>query len=85
MPTDCLKWNKRAINQACDTMGLRNAIIYGAEASWMLSARPKLARRTKGVQGTNPETLEIPRFTGDDSQSMNGRSGGDHSICNQVI
>ncbi len=29
---DCLRWNKRSINQAFETMGLRNAIAYGAEA-----------------------------------------------------
>jgi len=35
---DCLKWNKRAINQAFETMGLRNAIMYGAEASAIMDA-----------------------------------------------
>jgi enoyl-CoA hydratase/carnithine racemase len=29
---ECLQWNKRSINQAFETMGLRNAIMYGAEA-----------------------------------------------------
>ena len=29
---DCLKWNKRAINQTFETMGLRAAIQYGSEA-----------------------------------------------------
>ncbi|MFI4994390.1 MAG: enoyl-CoA hydratase/isomerase family protein [Hyphomicrobiales bacterium] len=29
---DCLRWNKRAINQTFENMGLRNAIQYGAEA-----------------------------------------------------
>src|SRR5690242_17565809 len=35
---DCLKWNKRAINQTFETMGLRNAIQYGAEACAILDA-----------------------------------------------
>jgi enoyl-CoA hydratase/carnithine racemase len=35
---DCLKWNKRSINQAFETMGLRNAITYGAEASAIMDA-----------------------------------------------
>ena len=35
---DCLKWNKRAINQTFETMGLRNAIMYGAEACAMMDA-----------------------------------------------
>lgn len=29
---ECLKWNKRVINQTYEIMGLRNAIQYGAEA-----------------------------------------------------
>jgi enoyl-CoA hydratase/carnithine racemase len=35
---DCLKWNKRTINQTFETMGLRNAIQYGAEACAILDA-----------------------------------------------
>ena len=35
---DCLKWNKRSVNQAFETMGLRNAINYGAEASAIMDA-----------------------------------------------
>lgn len=35
---DCLKWNKRSINQAFETMGLRNAIMYGAEASAIMDS-----------------------------------------------
>jgi enoyl-CoA hydratase/carnithine racemase len=35
---DCLRWNKRAINQTFETMGLRNAIQYGAEASAIMDA-----------------------------------------------
>jgi enoyl-CoA hydratase/carnithine racemase len=35
---DCLKWNKRSINQAFETMGLRNAIMYSAEASAIMDA-----------------------------------------------
>jgi enoyl-CoA hydratase/carnithine racemase len=35
---DCLKWNKRSINHAFETMGLRNAIMYGAEASAIMDA-----------------------------------------------
>jgi enoyl-CoA hydratase/carnithine racemase len=35
---DCLKWNKRSVNQAFETMGLRNAIMYGAEASAIMDA-----------------------------------------------
>jgi hypothetical protein len=35
---DCLKWNKRSVNQAFETMGLRNAIAYGAEASAIMDS-----------------------------------------------
>jgi enoyl-CoA hydratase len=35
---DCLKWNKRAINQAFEIMGLRNAIQYGSEATAIMDA-----------------------------------------------
>jgi enoyl-CoA hydratase/carnithine racemase len=35
---DCLKWDKRSINHAFETMGLRNAIMYGAEASAIMDA-----------------------------------------------
>jgi enoyl-CoA hydratase/carnithine racemase len=35
---DCLKWNKRSVNQAFETMGLRSAIMYGAEASAIMDA-----------------------------------------------
>lgn len=35
---DCLKWNKRAINQTFETMGLRNAIQYGSEACAIMDA-----------------------------------------------
>ena len=35
---DCLKWNKRAINQTFETMGLRSAIQYGSEACAILDA-----------------------------------------------
>jgi enoyl-CoA hydratase len=35
---DCLKWNKRAINQTFETMGLRAAIQYGAEAGALMNA-----------------------------------------------
>jgi enoyl-CoA hydratase len=35
---DCLKWNKRSVNQAFETMGLRNAIMYGAEASAIMDS-----------------------------------------------
>jgi enoyl-CoA hydratase/carnithine racemase len=35
---DCLKWNKRSVNHAFETMGLRNAIMYGAEASAIMDA-----------------------------------------------
>lgn len=34
----CLKWNKRAINHAFETMGLRAAIQYGAEACAIMDA-----------------------------------------------
>ena len=34
----CLQWNKRAINQAFETMGLRSAINYGAEACAIMDA-----------------------------------------------
>lgn len=29
---ECLQWNKRAVNHTFEVMGLRNAIMYGAEA-----------------------------------------------------
>ena len=35
---DCLKWNKRAINQTFEIMGLRSAIQYGAEACAIMDA-----------------------------------------------
>ncbi len=35
---DCLRWNKRAINQTFETMGLRSAIQYGSEACAILDA-----------------------------------------------
>jgi len=35
---NCLKWNKRAINQTFETMGLRSAIQYGSEASAIMDA-----------------------------------------------
>jgi enoyl-CoA hydratase len=35
---DCLKWNKRAINQTFETMGLRTAIQYGSEACAIMDA-----------------------------------------------
>lgn len=53
---DCLKWNKRSINQAFETMGLRSAIMYGAEASAIMDAtsspeadRFDLIRRAEGL------------------------------------
>lgn len=36
--TDCLKWNKRAINHTFETMGLRSAIQYGSEACAIMDA-----------------------------------------------
>lgn len=35
---ECLKWNKRSVNHAFETMGLRNAIMYGAEASAIMDS-----------------------------------------------
>lgn len=35
---DCLKWNKRAVNQSFETMGLRAALQYGSEACAMMDA-----------------------------------------------
>jgi enoyl-CoA hydratase/carnithine racemase len=35
---DCLTWNKRVINQTFETMGLRNALQYGAEACAILDS-----------------------------------------------
>jgi hypothetical protein len=34
----CLQWDKRAINQTFEIMGLRNAIQYGSEASAIMDA-----------------------------------------------
>jgi enoyl-CoA hydratase len=54
---DCLKWNKRSVNHAFETMGLRNAIMYGAEASAIMDAlgSPEAdqfdaIRRSEGLQ-----------------------------------
>jgi enoyl-CoA hydratase/carnithine racemase len=54
---DCLKWNKRAINQTFETMGLRNAIQYGSEACAIMDAigspeadKFEAIRRTEGLQ-----------------------------------
>jgi enoyl-CoA hydratase/carnithine racemase len=54
---DCLKWNKRAINQTFETMGLRTAIQYGSEASAIMDAtgspeasRFEEIRRSEGLQ-----------------------------------
>jgi hypothetical protein len=53
---DCLKWNKRAINQTFETMGLRNAIQYGSEARAIMDATGSpeaeqfdAIRRSKGL------------------------------------
>ena len=35
---ECLQWNKRAINHSFETMGLRNAIAYGAEACALMDS-----------------------------------------------
>ena len=35
---ECLQWNKRSINHAFESMGLRNAIVYGAEACAMMDS-----------------------------------------------
>jgi enoyl-CoA hydratase/carnithine racemase len=35
---ECLQWNKRAINHTFETMGLRNAIAYGAEACALMDS-----------------------------------------------
>lgn len=52
----CLQWNKRAINQAFETMGLRSAIMYGAEACAIMDATGSpeaetfdTIRRTEGL------------------------------------
>jgi enoyl-CoA hydratase len=54
---DCLKWDKRAINQTFEIMGLRNAIQYGSEACAIMDATgsPEAAkfdeiRRSEGLQ-----------------------------------
>jgi enoyl-CoA hydratase len=54
---DCLKWNKRAINQTFEIMGLRNAIQYGSEASAIMDAtgspeaeKFESIRRSEGLQ-----------------------------------
>ena len=53
---ECLQWNKRSINQAFETMGLRNAIAYGAEACAIMDATSSpeadtfdRLRRTEGL------------------------------------
>lgn len=35
---ECLQWNKRAVNHTFETMGLRNAIRYGAEACALMDS-----------------------------------------------
>ncbi|MEP9377723.1 enoyl-CoA hydratase/isomerase family protein [Aquabacter sp. CN5-332] len=35
---ECLQWNKRSINHSFETMGLRNAIAYGAEACALMDS-----------------------------------------------
>ena len=35
---DCLKWNKRAINQSFETMGLKSALQYASEAAAIMDA-----------------------------------------------
>jgi enoyl-CoA hydratase/carnithine racemase len=58
---DCLKWNKRSINQTFETMGLRGAIQYGSEACAIMDASGSpeadmfdTIRRSKGL----PEALK---------------------------
>jgi enoyl-CoA hydratase len=53
---DCLRWNKRAINYAFQSMGLHNGIRYGVEACSIMDATmtPEYhqfneVRKTKGV------------------------------------
>jgi hypothetical protein len=53
---ECLTWNKRAINQSFETMGLRSALAYGLEACAQLdgSGAPEnrqfdAIRREKGL------------------------------------
>ncbi len=53
---ECLQWNKKAINHTFETMGLRNAIAYGAEACALMDSigSPEAAtfssiRREKGM------------------------------------
>jgi enoyl-CoA hydratase/carnithine racemase len=53
---DCLRWNKRAINHAFETMGLKTAIQYGAEACAIMDATSSpeadqfdTIRRTEGL------------------------------------
>ncbi len=54
---DCLRWNKRAINQTFEIMGLRNAIQYGSEACAIMDAigspeadNFETIRRAQGLQ-----------------------------------
>src|SRR5258708_553966 len=53
---ECLRWNKRSINQSFETMGLRSALQYGLEACLQLdnSGAPEFVkfdalRREKGL------------------------------------
>ena len=53
---DCLRWNKRSINQAFETMGLRTSLQYAAEACAILDAsgspeadRFNTIRRSEGL------------------------------------
>jgi len=59
--SNCLQWNKRAINQTFEIMGLRSAIQYGSEASAIMDATGspeadtfETLRRTEGL----PAALE---------------------------
>ena len=65
---DCLKWNKRAINQTFETMGLRAAIQYGSEACAIMDATgsPEAAefdriRRAEGPAGPRPQGALEPK------------------------
>jgi len=57
---DCLRWNKRAINQTYETMGFGAALAYGAEAASILDGTetPELKqfneiRRDQGLKAAN--------------------------------
>ncbi|MDA0703867.1 MAG: enoyl-CoA hydratase/isomerase family protein [Proteobacteria bacterium] len=60
---DCLRWNKRAINQAYETMGIKSALAYGLEACVIMDASntPEYAafNKIRVEQGLGPALAHL--------------------------